>query len=219
MKILIVSATKSEVEPLIAKMEDAAPKYGGFDIVGKYKGHEIELWFSGVGMVATAFCTTKVMNESHDVAFNVGICGSFNRNLEIGSVVNVYEDTLSELGAEDGDQFLSLEELKLPGWQKFQNKTGAMHPVIESIPKVTGITVNTAHGNEESIKKVYEKYHPFVETMEGAAFMMVCEFNGIPYLQLRAVSNYVEKRNREAWNIPLAVKNLNEKLIEILDCI
>jgi futalosine hydrolase len=55
--------------------------------------------------------------------------------------------------------------------------------------------------------------------MEGAAFLFVCENERIPYVQIRAVSNYVEKRNRDAWNIPLALSNLSLKMIEILDAL
>jgi futalosine hydrolase len=39
----------------------------------------------------------------------------------------------------------------------------------------------------------------------------------IPCIQLRAVSNYVEKRNKDAWNIPLAIENLNKQLIAIIN--
>jgi futalosine hydrolase len=55
--------------------------------------------------------------------------------------------------------------------------------------------------------------------MEGAAFMFACDQERIPYLQVRAVSNLVEKRNRDRWNIPLAIENLNKKIIEFLDSI
>jgi len=53
--------------------------------------------------------------------------------------------------------------------------------------------------------------------MEGAAFLFVCEHEQIPCIQLRAVSNFVEKRNKEAWNIPLAIENLNQQLIAIIN--
>jgi len=36
-------------------------------------------------------------------------------------------------------------------------------------------------------------------------------------VQIRSVSNYVEKRNKENWNIPLALKNLQSILIELLE--
>jgi futalosine hydrolase len=36
------------------------------------------------------------------------------------------------------------------------------------------------------------------------------------YVQIRAVSNYVEPRNKENWQMGLAIKNLNEYLITLL---
>jgi futalosine hydrolase len=218
MKILIVSATKFEIDSLLTKMEST----NAIDdrlISCKFKNLEVDFLNTGVGMVATAYHTGKVLDDTYDAAFNLGICGSFNRNIELGTVVNVYQDYFSELGAEDDDKFLTLEDLKLQGVSKIENKSGAMHAFIEALPKVTGITVNTAHGNEASIKKVYEQFHPYVESMEGAAFMFACENENIPYAQIRAISNYVEKRNKENWNILLAIENLNKQIFEILNAL
>src|SRR6185369_7024934 len=148
-----------------------------------YKKLEIDFLITGVGMVSTAYYTGKVLNDTYDVAFNLGICGSFNKNLDLGSIVNIYEDCFSELGAEDGEAFLSLEDLKLEGITKISNnKQGSLNHIIELLPKVTGITVNTTHGNEKSIEKAFQKFHPYVESMEGAAFMFVCENERIPYI-------------------------------------
>jgi futalosine hydrolase len=38
----------------------------------------------------------------------------------------------------------------------------------------------------------------------------------IPFLQLRTISNYVEVRDKSKWNIPLAVTNLNNTLLALL---
>ena len=100
MKILIVSATEFEIAPMLEHM-DNIHRAGGPIINCTYKNLEIDLLVTGVGMVSTAYYSGKILNDSYDVAFNVGICGSFNSNLEIGTVVNVYEDCFSELGAED----------------------------------------------------------------------------------------------------------------------
>ncbi len=216
MKILVVAATDLEIAPLLKQMNSGATADVG-SIQCLYKNITVDFLITGVGMTATAYFSGKAINDTYDAAFNLGICGSFNSNLEIGTVVNVYEDEFSELGAEDGDAFLSLSDLKLGGRTKFINDSGAMSVEIEKLPKVNGITVNTSHGNEKSIEKVYAKFHPMVESMEGAAFMFVCEQERIPYVQIRAVSNFVERRNKDSWNIPLAIKNLNSKFIEILD--
>jgi futalosine hydrolase len=217
MKILIVSATRFEISPLLEQMELIADT-GGKLVNCKYREMEIDFLITGAGMVVTAFYAGKILNDSYDVAFNIGICGSFNRNINIGDIVNVYEDCFSELGAEDGAEFITLQELNLEGVTTIiNNKYGSLNSVIEMLPKVNGITVNKVHGNENSIEKVFQKFHPMVESMEGAAFMFACEIEDIPYAQIRAVSNYVEKRNKEAWNIPLAIENLNKKVIEVLN--
>jgi futalosine hydrolase len=216
MKVLIVSATKFEIDPFLNKM-DSINLINSTFITANYKNHQIDFLITGVGMVATAYHTAKALITKYDLAINAGICGSFNKNMELGTVVNIYEDTFSELGAEDGDAFLSLEDLKLPGVQKVSPTQTISNKTIDLIPKVVGITVNTSHGNEQTIEKVVERFHPYVESMEGAAFLFVCEQEHVPCLQLRAVSNFVERRNKETWNIPLAIENLNKQLIAILN--
>lgn len=216
MKLLLVAATPFEIDPLLKSLEVIGRK-GQHFISARYREVDLDILITGIGMVATAYYTGKALNDSYDAAINAGICGSFNRNLELGDVVNVYQDSFSELGAEDGDAFLSLEVLKLQGVTQITNERyGALNQVIELLPKVTGITVNTTHGHEASIEKVFDRFHPYVESMEGAAFMFACENENIPYVQIRAVSNYVERRNRDAWNIPLAIEKLNAKLLEVL---
>jgi futalosine hydrolase len=182
----------------------------------KFNEHEVIFLITGVGMVPTTYYTSRILDESFDLAMNIGVCGSFNRNFEIGEVVVIHEDHFSELGAEDGDDFLSLDDLGLKGVAAIKNSTGDLHEVIDSLPKVNGITVNTTHGNEKSIGKVFERFHPYVESMEGAAFMFVCEQERIPYIQLRGISNYVERRNKLEWNLPLAIENVNKKVLEFL---
>ena len=38
----------------------------------------------------------------------------------------------------------------------------------------------------------------------------------VPFLEIRSISNHVEPRNRAAWDIPLAIGQLNEVLIGML---
>lgn len=220
MKILIVAATKFEINPLLdeLRLNTYAENSGFFKC--RFKQLEVDCLITGVGMVATSYFTAKVLDESYDLAINMGICGTFNTNLEIGSVVNIYEDCLAEMGAEDGDQFLSMEQLQLETITKISNSyQGTINTVVDLLPKVNAITVNKVHGNEKSIQETFSRFHPIVESMEGAAFMFACEQEKIPYVQIRAVSNVVEKRNRDKWNIPLAIANLNKKIIEFLDSI
>lgn len=223
MKILLVSATSIEIEPLLAGMRLVKKQEGHItSYVGK--NMEMDVLLSGVGMVATAYWLGRALaSGSYDVAINAGICGCFDRQIPVGEVVNVVEDSFPEMGAEDGEYFLSLIDLDLLGRDEFPFTNGILenrgifeHPVLEAMRKVKGITVNKVHGQAHSIGKLLETIQPDIETMEGAAFLYACQSIGLRCLQLRAVSNYVETRNRTSWNIPLAIRNLNQTLADLL---
>jgi futalosine hydrolase len=53
--------------------------------------------------------------------------------------------------------------------------------------------------------------------MEGAAFMFACTIEGVRYAQLRAVSNAVERRNRQAWKLDEAIAALGETALAVID--
>ena len=52
--------------------------------------------------------------------------------------------------------------------------------------------------------------------MEGAALFYVCLHEQIPFLEIRAISNYVELRDPTKWDIPLAIENLTDELFRFL---
>ena len=203
MRLLVVAATKLEVPML----------HGG--VRGS---HQVDLIVTGVGMVATAARVAQALaRTSYDAAFNFGVCGSFNRTFVLGQVVHVTSDALSELGVEDGDRFLTMRDLGLAPEASIDNVAPAFGDVLRDLPEVRGITVNTVHGSEASIAAVAQRLSPDVESMEGAAFAYACTLFAVPYAQVRAVSNLVERRNRDAWRMDLAVRNLNAAAVHILE--
>ena len=216
MNILIVSAAEVEISPLLGFLK---MKFSDSGKLQKcvYKNINIDVLITGIGMSVTAFHLGKILSGKYNAALNFGIAGSFNLDLEIGSVVNITQDHFAELGAEDGNNFLSLKEIGLNGISEVINESLINNEVLDMIPKVCGITVNKIHGNEENIETVFQRFHPNTESMEGAAFLMACAEEKIPCAQVRAVSNFVERRNKGAWDISLAVENLNAKAVEILN--
>jgi futalosine hydrolase len=175
---------------------------------------------SGVGMVATAAWCSRVLAEGrYDFALNLGVCGSFDSDLPPGTVVHVVSDRIAEMGAEDDEAFVAFEDLHLPGPCELASRATPSNSEIATLPAVRGITVNTVHGNPRSIAAVIERFKPQVESMEGAAFMYSCLIHDIPYAQLRAVSNVVEKRNRSAWKIGDAIENLGRTALRALEAV
>ena len=211
MKMLMVVATKEEIEPLLVMMNQ--PGSGTL----RLENAEVEILVTGVGMTATAFEMGRVLNTGYDAAVNIGLAGSFFKDIRPGSIVHVTKDIFSEMGAEDGDEFIQFPSLSLPGPYEIINEIPWNNPVVAKLPIVHGITVNSVHGNGPSIERVFQRLNPFVESMEGAAFMYACKQAGIPFAQVRAISNYVEPRNKEKWEIAAALKNLTLKTFEILN--
>jgi futalosine hydrolase len=234
MRILVVAATEAEAASLRpeagsrgqeSRIQSRGSGAGDQDKKSELgdsrsKTLDFELLITGVGMVATAFALGRHLAANHyDLVINLGIAGSFDRNIALGEVLEVTEDTFAELGAEDDKNFLSIEKLGFGDGTFYPSaKRSDLYNGFNTfkLKTVTAITVNTVHGNEASIKKVAERLNPQLESMEGAAFFYACNKMNVPCLQIRAVSNYVEKRNRDNWNIALAIKNLNTFAIELL---
>ncbi|MCE3227595.1 MAG: mqnB [Bacteroidetes bacterium] len=213
-KFLIVAATKFEVQPLLDHFKILSLENEG--LFRATSGVDISVTVTGVGMVNTAFAMGKLSGQTFDHLINIGICGAFDRELKQGEIVNVVSDTLSEMGAEDGNEFINYEDMKLGGTNTYRSFIEKDNGLLDSLKKVKGITVNKVHGNEESISKVKNTYNPQVESMEGAAFFRGCQGHSGNYYQLRAISNYVEKRDKSKWNIPVAIKNINEFVIKLI---
>ena len=194
MRTLVVAATAAEIAPIEAAVRAR---------------RDTDLLVTGVGMVAMAArCSRRLAMGTYDLALNLGLCGSFDPSLTPGVVVHVVADRLSELGAEDVDAFVPVESLSLPSDHVVENAHPPANVALGWLPKVTGITVNTVHGRASTIAAVVERCHPQVESMEGAAFMYACRLAAVPYAQVRAVSNVVERRNRAGWKVPEAVEAL-----------
>lgn len=224
MKLLIVSATTLEIKPLLGYL-NFQERVNAHMNSYQYNKLQIDVLTTGVGMVPTAFLLGKALSSRHyDAAFNFGIAGCFDYNIPLGHVVHITHDQFPELGAEQGEYFLSLIDLKLLEENTFPYKDGQLinemplrSKTIRHLPTVRGITVNRAHGSNKSIEKIKKRCNPSTESMEGAAFLFACISEDIPCAQIRAISNYVEHRDTDRWNIPLAIENLNKTILSILN--
>jgi futalosine hydrolase len=189
MKILLVAATNQEIKKDLFSSKD--------------------ILITGVGMLNTTLnLTAKLSSTNYDLVINMGVAGSFNSDIKIGKVVEVVEDIFSEIGFQNGESFYEFINFEVKNTFVVDGRT--------NLKKVKGITVNTVHGNEDSIHKIIDRLNPDIESMEGAACFMVCNNFSIPCIQIRAISNKVEKRNTQNWNLPLAIENLNSEVKQII---
>ncbi len=219
-RVLIVFATSQEAQ-ILQKISGIVSTKEGYHL-GKSL---ISVLVTGVGGISTAWAMKQWLsnNSGPDLAINAGIAGSYSDVIKIGDVVLVRTDCFADLGVESGNTFSTLSEAGLMDPDMFPFEGGVIHSRNKyidgdqmNLKKVKGITVNTCSGSAETIGKLRNKFNPEIETMEGATFFYICAREKISFLGVRAISNKVEPRNRDSWNIGLALENLAEKIKELL---
>lgn len=222
MRIAIFSATEFEIEPLrqffIQNWEQ--PEADFF----QKKNCLVQLCMSGVGPVSTALFLAKYLTVNElSLAVNVGVAGAFDRRLALGEVVHVVSERFGDVGIEEANgDFTDLFEMGLLDENEPPFSGGLLKNEAalsaDFLKKVSGLTVSQVHGTDESIARILKKWPEIqVETMEGAAFFQACMLENVSFLEIRGISNYVEKRSRTGWQLGLAIENLNAVLIEMIE--
>ncbi|WP_437919435.1 futalosine hydrolase [Sphingobacterium sp. LRF_L2] len=204
MNTLVIAATVEEIQPSLHFLNE----------------RKIPYIITGVGMIASAYAITKAVTLTNpDLLIQVGIGGILDTEATLGSVYQIQEDLIFDFGAEDNDSFIPMDRLGF-GKSHFSQPKLPDAIVLPNTKHARGITVNKVHGNPSSIAQLKNQYSsPIVESMEGASVFYVAEKEKIMALQFRGISNFVEPRNRESWQIGLAIRNLNIHLQEVIHCL
>lgn len=220
MKILIVAATELEIMPFLEHLDQKAKKLSFFDF--EIYGHSIVPLVTGIGGVKTAFALATFPDmRLVDLVINVGLAGAVDKSIALGSVVQVAKDKFGDIGVEDADgSFIDVFQLGLENADKYPFANGYLinekNKKHANLPSVSSISYNMVSGSAPTISSRYEQTDGLIESMEGASLAYACRCMDVAYIQLRAISNYVEPRDRNSWQINLAVDNLSAALINYL---
>lgn len=191
---------------------------------GESQRLKIRFHQSGVGMLASAVSLTRLVSEEKpDLIIQAGIAGCFDSNMPLGKVVVVKEEILGDVGVEEDGKWKDLFDLKLEksNYHPFE-KRKLPNPWLSTynllkLPELTGITVNQISTQPSRIEQLKKKYGAVVESMEGAALHFICREANIPFIQIRAISNYIGERNKAHWKMKEAIEALNEVLVKYVD--
>jgi futalosine hydrolase len=213
MNILVVAATPQEIA--ITTQCFAAQKQA-------YKNGKVHTLITGVGLVNTTYALLKyVLKNKPDLVIQAGIAGSFSSFCTLGSVYIVDEEIFGDTGVEEQNQFKDIFDLQLAANRfpfsdkRLVNPHAAILNKIK-LNRVRAVSVNQITTNTGRIHQLIQKYNAQIESMEGAAFHYVCLQENIPFVQLRAVSNFVGERNKSKWLIKEAIENLNKEIAFLL---
>jgi futalosine hydrolase len=220
MKIAVFSATEFELLPFLDFLESDCHKASANCY--SFGNHHIEIHITGIGISETSYYLGRNLSRNHtDFAIQIGIAGAIDRNLILTDVYAVNSDFEYDLGFEESDGSLHrFFDTGLIDANQFPFVHGKLyHTGIHEFPffsSVSGMTVNRVHGSAQSIQLLLENPPAQIETMETAPFFKACLREQIPFLCLRAISNYVEIRNRENWKVKESIEKLNEQLIQLI---
>lgn len=214
MYILLVAATENEIRTTSDWLSS---------VKGSVNGHEVEILITGIGSTATSYALTRqLLWRSPEMVIQAGIGGSFSNEYPPGTVAFINEEVFADLGAFQDDGFTDIFDLGLAGADDhpYTNRM-LINPQLESwikygLPFVRGATINCISSSAEQVTEIKNKYSPVIESMEGAALHYACLMEHIPFIQLRAVSNFVGERDKNQWKMMEAITVLNEKLRRIL---
>lgn len=182
----------------------------------------------GVGKVAATLSLARLLTAGCPRGIVVvGVAGAYparHRNpgaldLEVGSVVVVGESVLADEGVETESDFRSFSEFGLddragrvadPAW------TASVAQRL-GVPIVRSATVSTCSGSETLSRGRVERAGALVETMESAAIAEVCRSFDVPFVEVRAISNWTGDRERSDFHLELAADAVQDAVLSLWD--
>ena len=218
MRVIITAATNGEWMPSFQKIN---PAYAGTNKRFSVGFHE-----SGIGLLASSVSLMKMfVQETPTLIIQVGIAGCFDKKVPLGKVFAVKDDFVGDIGVMENKVWKDLFDLKLdkandaPYEKKSLPNPWLSQYNLLKLPTKKGVTVNTISTDKNKIDLYSGRYKATLESMEGAALHYMGRDLNIPFIQIRAVSNYVGERNKAKWNMQEAIYNLNETLLQYLDAL
>ena len=214
MYILIIAATKFEIQPFLTSLKKEP---------AQFKHHVIFIIITGVGQVNTIYqLTINLLNKRPDLVIQAGIAGTFKELIQLGQIVLVKQDCFGDLGMEENEKFTTVFDAGYADKNEFPFTNGWLVNNQNIIPNssllssVNGVTINKISDSLLQKQQLLNNFDADIETMEGAAFHYVCLMQKIPFIQIRSISNTVGERDKTKWAMKDAIINLNIELENLI---
>ena len=177
---------------------------------------EVSVLAGGVGPACAAASTARLLalgphepSGGYGLVLAAGIGGGFG-SIAAGGIAVASSIVFADLGVETGDGFASASALGF-GQDRYDvdpalarrlaGRTGGRLGTVLTVATVTGTAQRAAR---------LRAAHPdaTAEAMEGAGVAAAASQAGVPFGEIRAVSNAVGPRDRSSWRIPDALAAL-----------
>lgn len=213
MNPLLIAATAKEIDPFLQQYRNGS----------RYPFPDIDVLITGIGLTAATYHLTKqIQIKKPDLVIQAGVAGCFDKQIRLGTVVSVKQDTIADESVIELKKLKTLFDLNLIPQNQFPYQKGwLVNPgnmllKKSKLKKVKGISVNQITSSRQMINFYKKLFNPTVESMEGAALHYVCLMENIPFIQIRSISNYVGERNKKKWDMKKSISTLNTVLLELI---
>lgn len=178
----------------------------------------------GVGAISAAFYTQLYIAQHRpDIVVLGGIAGSFDKEITLGKTFLVRSDMQATMGVEEDGSWKDVFDMGFVKENEAPYRNGRLvNPLLDKyndfdLPLADCISVDEITTDTKRMQTYLDKYGPVLESMEGAAFHFVCLQIGVPFLQVRSISNYVGERDKAKWDFKSALENLNSRMVQLLE--
>jgi futalosine hydrolase len=212
-RALVITAVAAERDAVTAAGFAAAPDLP----YGAVTDGSVVVAAGGVGPVAAAVATTRLIAAvSPEIVISAGLAGGFAGKAGIGNVVVATSALFGDLGAAAEEGFLHVTDLGFPGGQPLEcAAAGEVAARLAPLGAVAGpiLTLATMTGTEARAAALAAAHPDAVaEAMEGYGVAWAAAEHGLPWAEVRAVSNRIGKRDRSQWDFPAAFAALGKAL-------
>lgn len=230
--LLLITATPMEGRPVREALQDLVVL--DFPLGQLYRGalsqSPIFLAHLGIGKVNTAAGLALALHYTRASAvIQFGIGGAFPGSaLGLGDVAVASSETHLDSGVRDRDGWQDMKALGFALLEKdelYYNVFPTDPELSAKLARATGAvtasfgTSETVTGRVNAASELFKRHHVLIESMEGAAAVQVCTALGVPFAEIRAVSNPVGERDKSHWNIPLAIQNVDQAILTYMAAI
>jgi len=224
--LLLIAATDLELTPLHERLGPTVPldplwapaRRGGV------AGLDVVVQALGVGKVHTAAGLAAAIAAWRPRAvLQVGIGGAYVGSfLSLGMAMWADVDLELDLGVATANGWADLEALRVPllparageGERGREVATDAaltgLCAAATGLPRGRFATLDTITADVDRGAALQARFDVAIESMEGAAAAAVARRLGVPFAEVRAVSNVVGQRDRRHWDLAGAVRSAGE---------
>ncbi|MEU5037312.1 futalosine hydrolase [Streptomyces rubiginosohelvolus] len=185
---------------------------GAFDVLAGGAGPAAAAAATAFALASGAPASGASASAPYGLVVSAGIGGAFTPVTPLGSLIVADGIVAADLGAETADGFLPVTALGF-GRDRFTPPPALVREVAAATGAAAGpvLTVSTVTGSAERAGALLAA-HPgaLAEAMEGFGVAEAAARADVPVLEVRAVSNAVGPRDRDAWRIGDALAALTD---------